>query len=57
VVLEDSLAGVLAGRAAGMIVIAVPEGPFEAFVPVADAIVTDLTEARALLVLGARPGQ
>ncbi|WP_437956981.1 HAD family phosphatase [Sorangium sp. So ce119] len=28
-VLEDSLAGVTAGRAAGMVVVAVPEGPWE----------------------------
>lgn len=53
VVLEDSIAGVTAGRAAGMFVIAVPEGsvadrPFSAH---ADVIVSDLFEARAHLSL------
>ncbi len=53
VVLEDSIAGVTAGRAAGMFVIAVPEGlvadrPFSAH---ADVIVNDLFEARAHLFL------
>lgn len=54
VVLEDSPSGATAGRAAGAIVIAVPEGPREGrgFEAVADAIVGDLVEARALLDLG-----
>lgn len=50
-VLEDSLAGVTAGRAAGMFVVAVPEGPPEGrgFEAVSDVIVKDLFEAwRAL---------
>ena len=52
VVLEDSLAGVQAGRAAGMIVIAMPEGPaVPALSSAADTVVADLTEARFLLVL------
>lgn len=56
-VLEDSLAGATAGRAAGMFVIAVPEGPWEGrgFEAVADAVVADLIEARAWLQLPARP--
>lgn len=47
VVLEDSLPGVTAGRAAGAIVIAVPEGPLEGrpFSELADVVVTDLFEA------------
>ncbi len=51
VVLEDSLAGVRAGRAAGMRVIAVPETSDESFVRLADAVVTDLHAARSLLGL------
>lgn len=53
VVLEDSIAGATAGRAAGMIVIAVPEGPSEGrgFEEVADYVVPSLVEARALLDL------
>ena len=53
-VLEDSLAGATAGRAAGMFVIAVPEGPAagRGYEAVADAIVPSLVEARALLALG-----
>jgi beta-phosphoglucomutase-like phosphatase (HAD superfamily) len=51
VVLEDSLAGVKAGRAAGMRVIAVPEFGDAGFREVADAVVGDLVEARALLSL------
>lgn len=50
-VLEDSLAGVTAGHAAGMFVVAVPEGPPEGrgFEAVASVIVKDLFEAwRAL---------
>ncbi len=50
-VLEDSLAGATAGRAAGMYVIAVPEGDFERrdFEAVADLIAGDLFEARRAL--------
>ena len=50
-VLEDSLAGATAGRAAGMFVIAVPEGAWEGrgFEAVADVVVTDLFAARACL--------
>ncbi|EYF06643.1 putative hydrolase [Chondromyces apiculatus DSM 436] len=46
-VLEDSLAGATAGRAAGMIVVAVPEGSWEGrgFEAVADVCVRDLVEA------------
>jgi HAD superfamily hydrolase (TIGR01509 family) len=57
-VLEDSLAGCTAGRAAGMIVVAVPEGPWEGrgFEVVADVIVRDLLEALAWLELGATAG-
>ncbi len=55
VVLEDSIAGATAGRAAGMTVIAVPEGAHEGrgFEAVADAVVADLHEARGLISLGA----
>lgn len=58
VVLEDSLAGATAGRAAGMRVIAVPEGDprGRGFEQVADAIVRDLDEASALLELEGAPG-
>jgi mannitol-1-/sugar-/sorbitol-6-/2-deoxyglucose-6-phosphatase len=57
-VLEDSLTGVTAGRAAGMFVIAVPEGPWEGrgFEAVADAVVADLIEALAWLKLPAALG-
>lgn len=57
-VLEDSLAGATAGRAAGMFVIAVPEGPWEnrGFEAVADVIVTDLFQARAHLSLSGDAG-
>ncbi len=50
-VLEDSLAGVTAGHAAGMFVVAVPEGPPEGrgFEAVASVIVKDLSEARRAL--------
>lgn len=50
-VLEDSLAGATAGRAAGMIVVAVPEGPWEGrgFEAVADACLPDLHRAAAWL--------
>jgi HAD superfamily hydrolase (TIGR01509 family) len=51
IVLEDSLAGVLAARAAGIRVIAIPERQRESFVGVADAVVSDLTEARSLLAV------
>jgi sugar-phosphatase len=53
VVLEDSVAGVTAARAAGMRAIAVPEREPARFVGVADAVVSDLHEARALLRLAA----
>jgi beta-phosphoglucomutase-like phosphatase (HAD superfamily) len=51
VVLEDSLAGVQAGRSAGMHVIAVPERPDDRFAALADAVVTDLHVAKDLLDL------
>jgi HAD superfamily hydrolase (TIGR01509 family) len=52
VVLEDSLAGVSAARAARMRVIAVPEGTASAEMTAqADAVVRDLHAARALLSL------
>jgi sugar-phosphatase len=51
VVLEDSLAGVQAARAARMRVIAIPEREHERFVGIADAVVSDLTEARSLLAV------
>jgi mannitol-1-/sugar-/sorbitol-6-/2-deoxyglucose-6-phosphatase len=51
VVLEDSAAGVAAGRAAGMVVIAVPERERRRFASLADHVVGDLHEARALLAL------
>ena len=52
-VFEDSLAGATAGRAAGMFVIAVPEGSWEGrgFEAVADRIVPDLFAARSAIVL------
>ena len=55
-VCEDSLAGATAGRAAGMFVIAVPEGHLEGrgFEAVADRIVPDLLAARASLTLPER---
>jgi HAD superfamily hydrolase (TIGR01509 family) len=50
VVLEDSLAGVRAAQAAGMRVIAVPEGTASTEMTArADAVVSDLHAARALL--------
>jgi mannitol-1-/sugar-/sorbitol-6-/2-deoxyglucose-6-phosphatase len=52
VVLEDSMAGARAGRAAGMRVIAVPESHGDAFLSMADAVVSDLHEARTKLALG-----
>ncbi len=51
VVLEDSLAGVRAARAARIRVIAVPEGNAERFEGLADAVVQDLDAARTLLAL------
>lgn len=52
VVLEDSVAGVLAGRAAGAMVIAVPEAPPPpGRYAAAHAVVSDLFEARRLLDL------
>jgi HAD superfamily hydrolase (TIGR01509 family) len=51
VVLEDSLAGVTAGHAAGMDVIAVPEHETPGIDRVATRVVRDLHEARALLRL------
>jgi mannitol-1-/sugar-/sorbitol-6-/2-deoxyglucose-6-phosphatase len=52
VVLEDSLAGVESGRAAGMSVIAVPFARTTAFEALATHVVADLHEARALLTWG-----
>jgi sugar-phosphatase len=53
VVLEDSILGVQAARAAGMAVIAVPEhrGDFPKFAAEANAVVDDLHAARALLAM------
>lgn len=51
VVLEDSLSGARAGKAAGAFVIAVPEWERGGFGEAADAVVADLAEARALLGL------
>lgn len=51
VVLEDSLAGVRAARAAAMPVIAVPEHDPEAFADLTTWVVADLHEARRLLGL------
>ncbi|MFO0759946.1 MAG: HAD-IA family hydrolase [Byssovorax sp.] len=52
-VFEDSITGARAGRAAGMFVIAVPEGSPEGrgFEAVADVIVADLFEARRAICL------
>jgi HAD superfamily hydrolase (TIGR01509 family) len=54
VVLEDSVAGVAAGREAGAIVVAIPEGPPDdrPFAKHADVVVRDLFEAAAWLGLG-----
>jgi HAD superfamily hydrolase (TIGR01509 family) len=51
VVLEDSRAGVTAGAAAGMPVIAVPEWDRESFAALSPHVVVDLHEARRLLAL------
>ncbi len=51
VVLEDSLAGVQAGRAASMAVIAVPEREPETFSELTAHIAKDLFEARGMLAL------
>lgn len=53
VVLEDSLAGVMAGRAAGAIVVAIPEPPLDGrpFAEHADVVVDDLFEAARWLDL------
>ncbi|MEP7125834.1 MAG: HAD family hydrolase, partial [Byssovorax sp.] len=50
-VLEDSLAGATAGHAAGMFVVAVPEGPLagRGFEAVSNVIVKDLFEAWKVL--------
>jgi sugar-phosphatase len=55
-VLEDSLAGATAGHAAGMFVVAVPEGPPEGrgFEAVSSVIVRDLFEARRALQMPLR---
>jgi HAD superfamily hydrolase (TIGR01509 family) len=57
VVLEDSLAGVRSGRAAGMHVIAVPEGDVHGggFEQEADFVVKDLFEARRRMRLPPAP--
>ncbi len=54
VVLEDSVAGVIAGREAGAIVVAIPEGPPDdrPFAKHADVVVRDLHEAATWLGLG-----
>jgi len=54
VVLEDSVPGVTAARAAGMRAIAVPEREPERFSGLADAVVRDLHEATTLLGLERR---
>lgn len=48
-VLEDSLAGVTAGKRAGMRVYAVPEAPAPAFAELADAVFEDLVAVQAAL--------
>lgn len=52
-VFEDSLAGATAGRAAGMFVVAVPEGPWEGrgFEAVAHRVEADLFAARGTITL------
>jgi HAD superfamily hydrolase (TIGR01509 family) len=54
VVLEDAPAGVMAARAAGMAVIAVPEQPAPGIDVIATYVVPDLHAARALLKLESR---
>lgn len=56
VVMEDSLAGATAGRAAGMFVIAVPERQHheEGFARVADRVVSNLVAARDAIELPVR---
>lgn len=56
-VLEDSFAGATAGRAAGTIVVAVPEGSWEGrgFEAVADVCLPDLVEALSWLALAPAP--
>jgi HAD superfamily hydrolase (TIGR01509 family) len=55
VVLEDAYAGVQAGHAAGMRVIAVPEEADPRLSSIADAVVADLHQARSLLDLRVGP--
>jgi len=54
VVLEDSIAGVQAGVAAGMTVIAIPEDEPARFAEMTPHVLTDLHEARHLLRLNSR---
>jgi beta-phosphoglucomutase-like phosphatase (HAD superfamily) len=52
VVLEDSVAGVKAARAAELTVVAVPEHGPERYTSLTPYVVADLHEARALLRFG-----
>jgi len=54
-VLEDSMPGVIAATRAGIPVIAVPELDHASFEGVADRVVRDLVEARALIDWPTRP--